>query len=346
MLILIIAFFYIALIYLFFSYFNNKKKISNKSFVIIIILFIIIITLLNCLIINVIYNYKNNTISKEQENSLKETITNIDEEELNYEIEKEELLEIMNDSNYDTIKGEIEQYLKENQEYKDKVETLKKDYNSLLKDITELKKDYDELLLESEFLIPNFPTYNQFPNYPNGCESVALYLLLKYNGVNVTVEDIVEKLKKGDTPHYENGIYYGGDPDIEFVGDPRSKYGYGVYEGPIIDVANYFKPGIKNITGSSLSNVLSIVRSGIPVQVWASINMQNTKVCSTWTHKASGKKVNWICRLHSLVIIGTNYDKVITSDPYTGEIVYYDKTQFEKMYNTFGKRALYYEKEN
>ena len=33
--------------------------------------------------------------------------------------------------------------------------------------------------------------YSQFPKYPTGCESVALYLLLKYNGVDVTVDGII-----------------------------------------------------------------------------------------------------------------------------------------------------------
>ena len=35
---------------------------------------------------------------------------------------------------------------------------------------------------------------------------------------------------------------------------------------------------------------------------------------------------------------------VIVSDPYKGEIVNYSLQQFEKMYNLFGKRAIYYAK--
>ena len=46
------------------------------------------------------------------------------------------------------------------------------------------------------YMINNFPTYSQFPNYPNGCESIALYTLLKYYKVNVTPDAIVNKLKK------------------------------------------------------------------------------------------------------------------------------------------------------
>ena len=141
----------------------------------------------------------------------------------------------------------------------------------------------------------------------------------------------------------KNGTLYGGDPEVEFVGDPRLKSGYGVYEKPIIDVAENFKNGIKNITGSNLDSILKIVSNGIPVQVWASINLRNTYVCAKWKSTSTNRYVEWKCGLHSLVIIGYTYDKIITSDPYTGNIEYYSKTQFEKMYNTYGKRAIYYE---
>ena len=195
---------------------------------------------------------------------------------------------------------------------------------------------------DTTYMINNFPTYNQFPNYPNGCESIALYTLLKYYKVNVSPENIVNRLKKGDGPYWENGKLYGGNPEVEFVGDPRAKNGYGVYQKPIIDVANYYKSGMIDYTGHSLNQVLELVKQGIPVQVWASINMQNTSVCTSWTYKSTGQKINWICRLHSMVIVGFNSDYVYVSDPYTGKIEKYNRSQFQKMYNLFGKRAIYY----
>ena len=191
-------------------------------------------------------------------------------------------------------------------------------------------------------MINNFPTYSQFPNYPNGCETVALYLMLKYYGVNVSPETLVNNLKKGDGVHWENGIRYGGDPEIEFVGDPRDAHGYGVYQKPIINLASKYKSGMVDYTGHSLNQVLELVRSGKPVQVWVSINLKNTSVCANWTHKASGKTINWICNLHSVVIVGFNDNYVYVSDPYTGSIKKYGRTQFQKVYNLFGKRAIYF----
>ena len=192
------------------------------------------------------------------------------------------------------------------------------------------------------YMIKNFPTRSQFPNYPNGCETVALYLMLKYYGVNVGLETLVNNLAKGEGVYFENDIRYGGNPEIEFVGDPRDKHGYGVYQKPIINLANKYKSGMVDYTGHSLNQVLEIVKSGKPVQVWVSINLKNTSVCANWIHKASGKKIEWICNLHSVVITGFNDDYIYVSDPYTGSIEKYSRSQFQKMYNLFGKRAIYF----
>ncbi len=101
------------------------------------------------------------------------------------------------------------------------------------------------------YKIDNFPTYYQYPDYPNGCKSSALYNLLRFYKINVSMSQIVNTLKNGDGPHYEDGIYYGGNPEIEFVGDPTDEHGYGVYQKPIIEVANKFKSGMVDYTGHS-----------------------------------------------------------------------------------------------
>ena len=126
------------------------------------------------------------------------------------------------------------------------------------------------------------------------------------------------------------------------MGDPEDIHGYGVYQKPIIAVANNYKFGMIDYTGHSLDDVLSIVKEGIPVQIWASVNMQNTSVCIDWIYKETGEKINWLCKLHSVVVIGYNKNKVIVSDSYTGKIESYNRKQVEKIYNLYGKRAIYY----
>lgn len=192
------------------------------------------------------------------------------------------------------------------------------------------------------YMIENFPTYNQYPNYPNGCESIALYNLLRYYGVSVTPENIVEKLKKGNGPYWDGNTLYGGNPEIEFVGDPRDIHGYGVFQKPILEVANTYKSGMIDYTGHSFNEVLALVKQKIPVQVWASIGARDTSVCARWTYTPTGETIEWICDLHSVVVIGYSDTSVFVSDSYTGKIEEYNRGQFEKMYNLFGRRALYY----
>ena len=43
-----------------------------------------------------------------------------------------------------------------------------------------------------------------------------------------------------------------------------------------------------------------------------------------------------------MVIVGYNSNYIYVSDPYIGSIVKYNRSQFQKMYNLFGKRAIYY----
>ena len=194
-----------------------------------------------------------------------------------------------------------------------------------------------------EILIKNFPTQNQFPEYPTGCETVALYTLLKYYKVNVPLEELINKLEKGEKPYYENETMYGGDPEREFLGNPKRKDGYGVYEKPIEKLANYYKPGIKNITKKPLRKILKLVKKGYPVQVWTSIDAKKPKIANhTWVDKKTNKKIIWKQPFHSVVIVGYSKDKIIVADPHEGKIKKYNKKDFKKAYNFFGKRALYY----
>ena len=241
--------------------------------------------------------------------------------------------------------GNVEFTIDESSVDYNKVGTYYVKYTSKDKLGNSITKDRKIIIKQKDitYMINNFPTYSQYPNYPNGCESIALYTLLKYYSVNVSLDDIADRLKKGDGPYFEEGKLYGGDPEIEFVGDPREYNGYGVYQKPIIEVANYYKSGIIDYTGHTLNEVLELVKNGKPVQIWGSIDMSNTYVSKSWINKESGKTIYWIRNLHSVVVVGYNSNYVYVADSYVGSIVKYNRYQVEKMYNLFGKRAIYYD---
>lgn len=329
----------IEILFIIFStyYLISKKTISNNKRNLLYIGYVFIIVIFNIAILN-------NFIDKIDVGLYKDKIYDLKLEISKYNTELDKLFGVANDNEIIILKKELDDIKYANSILIESINNLQSKKNILSKKLDSLKGNYEKLEKQSSFIITDFPTYQQFPNYPNGCESVSLYLMLKYYGIDVTVEEIVEKLKKGDAPYRKKGVLYGGDPEVEFVGDPRLKSGYGVFQKPIIDVANYYKKGIIDLTGTSLSDVLEKVSKGKPVQVWASINLKNTYICAKWLSTSTNRYVEWKCGLHSLIIIGYTYDNIVTSDPYTGKIEYYKKSQFEKMYNEYGKRAIYYEK--
>lgn len=210
-----------------------------------------------------------------------------------------------------------------------------------------LKKTYAEILAEEEkkntYMISNVPKINQYNvGYPTGCESAALRNLLKFWGVPVSMKQIVDALPKGDLPYYEDGIRYGGNPYLEFIGHPSSYSSYGVYEKPIMQVASRFKLGIIDGTGMSLDEILSIVKEDRPVIAWVSMNMAVPYVSKSWIYKPTNEKISWMANEHALLVVGYNKNQVIVTDSLNGGIRYYDKNVFKNRYNTYGKRALYY----
>ncbi len=248
---------------------------------------------------------------------------------------------------FDNIEDEV--ILLENRynENEDKLKTLEGNLESILSENTSVENRIVIRAAEikerdSKKLIGGNYVYNQFPNYPTGCESVALYLLLKYNGVSTTVDDIVDNLKKGDMPYLVGSTYYGSDPEEVFVGDPRSSYSYGVYNKPLVEVANMYKSGINSRIGLGFDDMLSLVKGNKPVLVWVSINLNKSYVSSTWVDKDSGRTIKWLAGEHAVVVIGYDSENVIVSDPYTGSIRYFNKEVFKDRYNYFGRRAMYY----
>lgn len=232
---------------------------------------------------------------------------------------------------------------------KQKIEELQNDINekqvintNILNEIQETQIKIEKKLEESTVKIDREITYNQFPNYPTGCESVALYILLKYNGIETTPDEIISRLKLGNLPYNLDGISYGGNPEIEFIGDPRNDYSYGVYNNPIAEVAETYKENVQNKQGVELEELLELIKENRPVMVWSTINNMESKIRTSWIYRDTGEVIYWKSNEHALVIIGYNDKYIIVSDPYNGKIMRYEKNKFKRNYNFLGKRAVYY----
>lgn len=298
-------------------------------------LMIIFLGLLLTINIYEIYDYnqlktKYNKI--EEEKLTKQVLSYEDNINKEYGYTKEELYK------QNTIQKEnkekLQNQIKENEE---KLKALEKQKNVLSKKYKSLQEN------NKTFIIKGIMKINQYSiGYPTGCESAALTILLNYWNENVTIEEVTGLLKKGDAPHYENNVRYGGNPYIEFIGNPTDPNSYGVYDKPIEEIANKLKPEIINGRGMSLNEVLQIVKQNRPVIVWNTMDLKVPYISDTWIYKPTGERINWLSSLHAIVIIGYTETNVIVSDSLTGTIRYFDKNIFENRYNAFGKRALYY----
>lgn len=287
------------------------------------------------------YNYE------EKKEELKSNINNIkDKIDNNLIIDINNDNDIINDINsyIEELSISIEELNIKETNLNEQKDILTKKYNNIKQE--EAQKEQlrkEEELRKSTFILNNVPTINQYTQgYPTGCESAALTLLLKYWGINISMSEIVNVLPKGELPYYEGDIMYGGNPYLEFVGNPSQNNGFGVYNEPIRDVANKYKDGAISVSGKPLSEILNIVKEGRPVIVWNSMSMALPYVSKSWIYKPTDEKINWISNEHALLVVGYNNESIITSDSLCGTIKYYPRNTFESRYNYFGKRAVYY----
>ena len=133
----------------------------------------------------------------------------------------------------------------------------------------------------------NVPYINQRMDYPTGCESVSAVMALQYAGEDITVDTFIDDcLDTGERPAYEDGVRYGCDPWEAFPGDPRSSSGYGCFS-PVIERALRRAVGTQPYTVESLNGLTldelcgRYVQKGVPVIVWATIDMAAPKPGST-----------------------------------------------------------------
>lgn len=252
-----------------------------------------------------------------------------------------QVIEDKKNSNSD-IQKEIDNLSSKISDLDEEKQTLNSEYNVLVKKYDSLKKKYNSSTITVSNNNYNFPLINQYPKYQTGCESVALTMLLKYYGVSVTPDMVIARLRKGSVPYYENGILYGGNPELEFVGNPYSKYSYGVYERPIIEVANSFKSGIKGGSNICFNEVINLVKSGKPVMVWTSMGLSLPYISKSWIYKPTGETIKWKANEHAVVMVGASDSSVVIADSIGGKLKTYSRSLFEQRYNYYGKKALYY----
>ncbi len=215
---------------------------------------------------------------------------------------------------------------------------------------TKVKREVVVKEKETSYRIADVPMVLQLPDYRNGCESASSTMLLQYYGYDITLPKVIEKVPIIPL-EYKDGRLYGADPHVAFTGSMSAR-GYGIYVEPMVDVLETIiseqkgNHQVKNLTGSSLDDLLTYVEMGHPIQIWATASLQ--------TYEQSGKQEWYIKTLdgqytdekvifpvseHCMVLIGFDEEHVILNNPLQG-ITVWDKEAFETAYKDMGSQAI------
>ncbi len=191
------------------------------------------------------------------------------------------------------------------------------------------------------------PIIAQYPELPRGCEVTSLAMLLQDAGVKIDKMTLAKEVKKDPTPYKkENGKVYFGNPYKGFVGDMYTKKnpGYGVYHGPIADLATHYLPArIIDFTGSDFDAVKMYLSNDTPVWVVTNAKYQELPIhyFQTWHTKDGLVKITY--QEHSVLVTGYDENYIYFNDPLTGiKNKKAPKQDFIKSWVQMGSQAITY----
>lgn len=186
----------------------------------------------------------------------------------------------------------------------------------------------------------------QNPELPTGCEVTSAAILLNYYGYSVDKLELVEYLPCSNNFYWSNGKLIGPDTNEYFCGDPSKTSGYGLqcFAPVIVKTLNEYLTSVdsklraKDLTGTSLDDLLSYISQDTPVIVWATIGMVQGQKKEDW-YNDRGDKVTSYRNLHCMVLKGYDEGSVYLSDP-LGTLTKVNKSVFESRYDYIGKQSI------
>lgn len=220
------------------------------------------------------------------------------------------------------------------------------DVSDMALDIPEIAISETQNAAWEEYVIEDFPIVWQMPELPTGCEVTALSMVLEYYGFGVDKVELAEEyLPTAGAELYEgeDGLLYGPDLNEAFIGDPASEWGIICGVPAIVSAADgYLRDRgsvlrAENLTGADPEELYGLVREGIPVVVWVTVDMGDRYDAEGW-YTASGEYVDWAMNDHGAVLIGYGEDTVAIADPLSG-LVEYSRAQFESVFDSRGRQC-------
>ncbi len=190
------------------------------------------------------------------------------------------------------------------------------------------------------------PHIKQLPELPRGCEVTSLAMMLLDAGAKADKMTLAKQIKK--VPFKQNGLH--GNPYDGFVGNmyTYSLPGYGVYNGPIAELAEDYLPGrIVNLTGLAPSYIYKMIDKGSTVWVITNSRFRALPASQFQTWNTSTGKVSITYREHSVLVTGYDSQYVYINDPlYKTKNRAVSRKNFEASWVQMGRQAISYYPKN
>jgi uncharacterized protein YvpB len=204
--------------------------------------------------------------------------------------------------------------------------------------VDELPHPPEPNVLQTEKLVLDVPLLKQMdaPRLYNGCEVTSLAMLLQFEGLTVSKNDLANKITRVPLK-YQDGKY--GNPHVGFVGNMEDGPGLGVYHKPIFQLAQSYVNGrAEDLTKQAFSVVIEKLAAGSPVWVITTSSFTPTSEFKTWTTPEGPVEVTF--KMHSVVITGFDQDSLYINDPYGGKNKKVNKENFIKAWEQMGSQAI------
>lgn len=196
-------------------------------------------------------------------------------------------------------------------------------------------------------MLIDVPYIDQSIKYPTGCESVSAVMLLQHMGIDITVDEFINGYLELKDFYTKEGILYGANPNDHFCGSPYDSESFGCY-APVIKAALEKvlqscgkECTVINETGKSVEYLIDkYIDKGIPVVMWACINMREPVTGPSW-HLESGEEFTWVSNEHCMLLVGYDGENYIFNDPYENNgVISYNKEIVKNRHEAQGMQAV------
>ncbi len=167
------------------------------------------------------------------------------------------------------------------------------------------------------------PCISQKDRWPTGCESVSAVMLLRYLGVDITVDGFIRDYLPQRAFETRDGQLWGPDPRETFCGSPYSEDGMGCYapvirravERALADRGKAYQA--IDETGASMEALIeNYVNHDMPVVFWACIDMRPPVPGPSWRLLGSGETFEWTSNEHCMLLVGYDGEGYWFNDPH------------------------------